>query len=121
MIFGEHTVPQSEVIRAILLEDGPCCGIPHPVPVPEREAAADVDIPCHHLASADNSILLQSFLSLLVGVPTGERGVGHLNDRATISDGNCHLLQLERHKTGAALGWVGVGAASEVGEDPVVL
>ena len=25
----ERVVPQSEVIRAILLEDSPCCGVPH--------------------------------------------------------------------------------------------
>ena len=25
----EHIVPQSEVIRAVLLEDSPCCGVPH--------------------------------------------------------------------------------------------
>ena len=26
-MLGEHIVPQSEVIRAILLEDSPCCGV----------------------------------------------------------------------------------------------
>ena len=25
----EQIIPQSEVIRAILLEDSPCCGVPH--------------------------------------------------------------------------------------------
>ena len=29
-MLGEHIVPQSEVIRAILLEDSPCCGVPTP-------------------------------------------------------------------------------------------
>ena len=27
----DRVVPQSEVIRDILLEDSPCCGVPHPV------------------------------------------------------------------------------------------
>ena len=29
MIFGEHIVPQSEMIKAILFEDSPCCGGSH--------------------------------------------------------------------------------------------
>ena len=33
MIFGEHVVPRSEVIRAILLEESPCCGVPAPIAV----------------------------------------------------------------------------------------
>ena len=28
-MLSERVVPQSEVIRAILLEDSPCCGVPH--------------------------------------------------------------------------------------------
>ena len=28
-MLGERILPQSEVITAILLEDSPCCGIPH--------------------------------------------------------------------------------------------
>ena len=28
-MLGEHISPQSEVIRAILFEDSPCCAIPH--------------------------------------------------------------------------------------------
>ena len=29
LMLGERIVPQSEVIRAVLLEDSPCCGVPH--------------------------------------------------------------------------------------------
>ena len=29
LMFGDHILTQSEVIRAILLEDNPCCGVPH--------------------------------------------------------------------------------------------
>ena len=28
-MLGEHISPQSEVIRAILFEDSPCCAVPH--------------------------------------------------------------------------------------------
>ena len=37
----EHIVPQSEVIRAISLEDSQCCEVPHrPTPVDLRVAEA---------------------------------------------------------------------------------
>ena len=28
-MLGEHIAPQPEVIKTILLEDSPCCGVPH--------------------------------------------------------------------------------------------
>ena len=33
---GERVVTQSEVVRAMLLEDSPCCGVPHLGQVADR-------------------------------------------------------------------------------------
>ena len=39
-MIGDRIVPRSEVIRAILLEDSPCCGMPAPSSTPCPAATA---------------------------------------------------------------------------------
>ena len=56
MIFGEHIVPQSEMIKAILFEDSPCCGGSHL----EHEEPADVD----RLEGAQSEVVTATFFVL---------------------------------------------------------
>ena len=68
-MLGKHIVPQSEVIRAILLEDSPCCG-------GSRTGASTAAI---DLAVGEAVILLHP-PPPLVGVSIGMERERHKND-----------------------------------------
>ena len=72
-MLGEHLLPQSEVTRAIVLEDSPCCGVPHLAALQPPPALVAPPPPftvaCSHIsqprpARADRSQHVPGFLSV---------------------------------------------------------